>query len=177
MESWGQELAVPAQQGSPNCSTGQQCLQRAPGTRLQHARLCSGQCPSVTAAIESRLTKNIQRYSYEVSGLLTYLKCRFPWWDKLCSVVFILKDVRLLLLTVSICSQTGSGEGQWDRWSGLCKQTLETQNKSVTEVCGQREEKRKTFASLCLANPGNSSACVLTSSKSVPYPMVIYPKL
>lgn len=27
-------------------------------------------------------------------------------------------------------------EGRWDRWSGLCKWKLETQNKSFTEWCG-----------------------------------------
>lgn len=42
IESWGQELAAPAQQGSPNCSTGQQCLQRAPGTRLHMPECAQG---------------------------------------------------------------------------------------------------------------------------------------
>lgn len=45
-----------------------------PGTRLQRASVCLAQCLSVAAAVESMLKKSIQRYSYEVSGLLTYLK-------------------------------------------------------------------------------------------------------
>lgn len=125
-------------------------LQHRPAVPTESSWYPPAACKSVLRAVSfchcshrEQAEKNIQRYSCEVSGLLTYLKHWFPWRDKLRSVVFIRKDVRLLLLTVSICSQTGSGEGQWDQWSGLCKQTLETQNKSVTEVCGQRQEKRK----------------------------------
>lgn len=175
IESWGQELAAPAQQGSPNCSTGQQCLHRAPGTRLQHARVRSGQCPSVTAAIRAgwkKPSRDIPMKSVDYSHTQS---TDFPGGTN--------------------CVQWFSYERMWDCCCWLSpfvlRQEVEKGSGTDDQVCANRRwklktnqsqkyverEKRKTFASLCPANPGNFSECVLTSSKSVSYPMMIYPKL
>lgn len=156
---------------APQIAARASSAHRAPGTRLQHARLCSGQCPSVIAGWKS-LSGDIPMKSVDYSH--TY-SADFPGETN--------------------CVQWFSYERMWDCCCWLSpfvlRQEVEKGSGTDVQVCANRHwklktnqsqqyvdrEKRKTFASLCPANPGHSSECVLTISKSVSYPVVIYPKL
>lgn len=67
---------------------------------------------------------------------------------------------------------------KWRRAVGPMIRSVQTDTGNSKQISHRgmwtetREE--KTFASLCPANPGNSSECVLTSSKSVSYPVMTY---
>lgn len=169
IESQGQELAVPVWQGSPKSSTGQQHLRGAPWhlpaackrvlsamsfcrcSRWEHAQKIH---PEIL--LWSQWITHILKALISLAGQTVFSDFHTRGREVAsadCLGLFSDRKQRRAVGPMTRSVQTDTGNSNQISHRGKC---------IVCEI--------KNFTCLCPANPGNSSECVLNSSKSVSFP-------